>query len=287
MSKRHILAANVFFAPFSYGGATIVAEQLAQALISRGDYRITAVSICAQAELDTYTMVKSECDGIVNYVINVPQHRTYHDMYNNPHIAAMLGELMDGLCPDLVHVHCVQDMGTGILQTAHARGTPTILSVHDFWWICERQFMIRPDGRYCQQNPVNIDACRSCVADLSAARTRHDHLGMMGALADAVTYPSQFAYELYSASGFAPAHGMVLENGVRLPSSGFDALLAARREQDPTLTFGFVGGPSQIKGWPTIKSAFGMLDRSDFHVVLVDGSQDGSGTKPLARQWRL
>lgn len=292
MSKRHILLANVFFAPFSYGGATIVAEQLAQALIRRGDYHITAVSMCARAELDTYTMVKSECDGIVNYVINVPQNRTYHDMYNNPHVTAMLGELMDGLCPDLVHAHCIQDMGTGILEAAHARGIPTILSVHDFWWMCERQFMIRPDGRYCQNNPIKIEACRGCVADLAAARARHDHLNMMGALADAVTYPSQFAYDLSNASGFAPRRGVVLENGVRLPDPDFGAAQMARRNSDPTLTFGFVGGPSQIKGWPTIKSAFRLLKRDDFRVVLVDGSRDGSWWtsekfKNLPGEWRI
>ena len=29
MSERHILLVNVFFAPFTYGGATVVAEQVA------------------------------------------------------------------------------------------------------------------------------------------------------------------------------------------------------------------------------------------------------------------
>ena len=37
MNKRHILLANVFFAPFTYGGATIVADELAKALVARGD----------------------------------------------------------------------------------------------------------------------------------------------------------------------------------------------------------------------------------------------------------
>ena len=132
MSKRHILLANVFFAPFTYGGATIVAEELAKALTARGDYRVTAVSLCSRAELKTYTVMKSERDGIVNYVINVPEDRGYHEMYNNPHVTAVLGELMDGLRPDLVHAHCIQDMGTGVLEAAHARNIPIVLSIHDF-----------------------------------------------------------------------------------------------------------------------------------------------------------
>ncbi|MEO9574395.1 MAG: glycosyltransferase [Tateyamaria sp.] len=292
MNKRHILLANVFFAPFTYGGATIVAEELAKALVTRGDYRITAVSLCTRAELETYTVTKSERDGIVNYVINVPQNRSYHEMYNNPQVAALLGELMDGLHPDLVHVHCVQDIGTGILQTAHARSIPIILSVHDFWWICERQFMIRPDGTYCGQSPVRIDACRACAIDMGEARTRFEHLRMMGALANCVTYPSQFAYDLVSSSGFAPGRGVVLENGVRLPGFGFSDAQGARRARDPRLTFGFVGGPSQIKGWPTIRAAFELLRQEDFRVLLVDGSRDGTWwtsahTKGLRGDWEI
>ena len=280
MNKRHILLANVFFAPFTYGGATIVAEELAKALVARGDYRITAVSLCTRAELETYTIMKSERDGIVNYVINVPQDRSYHEMYNNPKITALLGELMDGLRPDLVHAHCVQDIGAGILEAAHARKIPIVLSVHDFWWICERQFMIRPDGTYCGQSPVRIDACRGCASDISAARTRFDYLRMVGALADCVTYPSQFAHDLVSSSGFAPGRGAVLENGVRLPDPDFAAAQDARRDRDPRLTFGFVGGPSQIKGWPTIRAAFQMLQREDYRVLMVDGSPDGTWWNP-------
>lgn len=280
MSKRHILLANVFFAPFTYGGATIVAEELAKALTARGDYRVTAVSLCSRAELKTYTVMKSERDGIVNYVINVPEDRGYHEMYNNPHVTAVLGELMDGLRPDLVHAHCIQDMGTGVLEAAHARNIPIVLSIHDFWWICERQFMIRADGSYCQQSPVRIDACRGCVADMGAARTRFDHLQMMAALADRVTFPSQFAHDLITASRLVSARGVVLENGVQLPGANFAKAQHARRTRDKTLTFGFVGGPSHIKGWPLIRSAFQRIQRDDFRVLLVDGSPDGSWWHP-------
>jgi len=280
MKKRHILLANVFFAPFTYGGATVVAEELAKALIARGDYRVTAVSMCTRAELRTYTMVKSERDGIVNYMINVPEHRSYHEMYNNPQVTALLGEVMDAQHPDLVHAHCVQDMGTGVLEAAHARNIPTVLSMHDFWWICERQFMIRPDGTYCKQSPVRIDGCRGCSGDMGATRTRFDHLRMMGALADCVTYPSQFAHDLITASGFSPSRGVVLANGVRLPGADFANRQAARRAKDPTLTFGFVGGPSHIKGWPAIRSAFQNIERDDFRVLLVDGSPDMSWWHP-------
>lgn len=276
MSLPHILLVNVFFAPFSYGGATVVAEQVAKSLIRRGKARITAVSLISRADLAPYAVIKSEKDGIANYLINVPHGRGYREIYDNPAVTAELERLIDRLVPDLMHVHCIQEIGAGILQAAKGRGLPVVLSVHDFWWICDRQFMIRVDHRYCGQNPVRIDACRGCVEDFDAAKTRFDYLSAQGALADIVTYPSRFALELSEASGFAPGRGVVWENGVRQPGDGFGAMQAARRAADPRLVFGFVGGPSQLKGWPVIRQAMADLDRDDFRVVVVEGSLDGS-----------
>ena len=276
MSGPHLLLANVFFAPFSYGGATIVAEQVAQALIEEHGYRITAVSMCCRNDLEPYTVVKSEQDGITNYLINAPAARSYAEVYDNPNVTARLAELIATLEPDLVHAHCLQDMGTGIISAAEAQGIPVILSVHDFWWICERQFMIKVDQQYCWQFPVDIERCKGCVDSFWAAKIRFAHLQQIGQKAACVTYPSEFAKELSEASGFAPSKGVVVENGVHHPRDGFFERQAARRASDGRLTFGFVGGPSQIKGWPLIKRAFAELDRSDFRVMVVEGSLDGS-----------
>ncbi len=279
MTKCHILLANVFFAPFTYGGATIVAEEVAKALLARKDtafeYQITAVSLCCHSRLANYTMVKSERDGIQNYVINVPSTRTYKELYDNPHVTRLIEELIDDLQPDVVHAHCIQDIGGGVLRAAQARGIPSILSVHDFWWLCERQFMIKPDRTYCGQNPIQIDACRGCVSDFGAAQSRFTYLQDISRIPERVTYPSKFAHDLHVSSGFATGRSVIWENGVHLPEPDFEAKQAVRRERDPRLTFGFVGGPSQIKGWPLIRAAFKSLEREDFRVLLVDASAEG------------
>ncbi|SMX32681.1 glycosyltransferase [Octadecabacter ascidiaceicola] len=278
MTSCHILLANVFFAPFTYGGATVVAEEVAKALLARKaaayEYKITAVSLCCHSGLADYTVLKSEKDGIQNFVINVPSKRSYSELYDNPRVTALIGELMDDLQPDVVHVHCVQDMGGGVLEAAKDRGIPSILSVHDFWWLCERQFMIKPSQTYCGQNPIRIDGCRGCVSNYDAAQKRFTYLQDISRIPDRVTYPSKFAHDLYVSSGFASDRGVVWGNGVRLPAPDFAAKQTSRRKRDTRLTFGFVGGPSQIKGWPLIRAAFKSIGRSDFRVLLVDGSAE-------------
>lgn len=292
MRPRHVLIANVYFAPTSYGGATIVAEEVARALMRRGDYVITVVSTCQRPELAPYTVIKSQTGGIANFLINLPLHRGYAEHYANPNVTARLAELMAILEPDLVHAHCLQDMGSGIFAAAQGAGVPVVLSVHDFWWLCERQFMVRIDQSYCGQNPVQIEACKGCAENFWAAKLRFDHLQDIGSRAVCVTYPSVFAKDLSEASGFAQGKGVVWENGVHLPGSGFAQDVRTRRAKDERVVFGYLGGPAPIKGWPVIREAFAGLGRTDFRVRLVEGSLDGSWWRDhdfstLPGDWRV
>lgn len=135
--------------------------------------------------------------------------------------------------------------------------------------------MQRIDQSYCGQNPVQINACKGCSENFWAAKVRHQHLAEVGARAAVVTYPSRFAKELCEASGFAQGKGIVWENGVHLPGPDFFETQKIRRTKDRRLTFGYLGGPSHIKGWPLIRQAFSDLGRDDFKVHLGDGSLDG------------
>jgi len=290
-TPRHILLLNVFFAPHSYGGATVVAEAVARDLVARG-IQVSAVSIMDRVDLMPYSVMTAEVGGIRNYLINLPRGRVYSERYDNPEVAALVDTLIAELEPDLVHAHCLQELGARVIEAARGRGVPVVLSVHDIWWLCEFQFMIRPNGTYCGQNPVRIENCRGCVDRMDRARIRFDRLAALADQADLITYPSQFARDLSVASGFAADKSHVWKNGVAQPGDGFFAAQAARRAADPRLVFGFLGGPSQIKGWPLLKATFEGLDRSDFAGILVDASLDGSwwtgiGISKLKGDWRV
>jgi len=273
-APKHILVMNVFFAPQSYGGATVVAEAVARALRTRHGCRVSVISSMDRPDLVPYSVMRTEVEGIQNYAIVMPRGRSYSESYSNPNVTEIVSGLLDDLEPDLVHLHCMQDLGIGPIAMAKSRGVPVVLSVHDFWWLCEYQFMLRPNGQYCGQNPIRIENCRGCVDRMGRARTRFTLLQEAVAQVDLITYPSQFARDLSVGSGFPEDRSVVWENGVRKPDAAFFAMQAARRARDPRLVFGFLGGPSQIKGWPLIKAAFESLTRGDFAGFLVDASLD-------------
>lgn len=275
--KPSVLVINVFFAPYTYGGATIVAEQVARRLKSEHDYNVTAISVTCNESLAPYSVIKTEHAGVPNYVINLPFHRNYAEAYDNPQVGEAVERLLWRIAPDVVHLHCIQDLGAGLIPMIKRHKIPMVLSTHDFWWLCERQFMIRMDGRYCGQDPIRIENCRLCATDWERARSRDNRLKEAASLVDVITYPSKFSQSLCERSGLKSRRSLVWANGVKLPSDCFFEQQAKRREDtNGRIAFGFVGGPSQIKGWPMIRRAFEMIDRDDFDGYLVDGSMDSS-----------
>lgn len=272
----HILFINVFYAPTTFGGATHVVEQVSSSLVSAHGVRVTVVSAMSRPEFAPYAALKVEARGIVNYMINMPAGRAVQEMYCNPLVAERIDAIVDDVRPDLVNVHCVQEIGANIISSMKRRGLPVILSVHDFWWLCERQFMIRADGAYCGQDPVRVEGCSACVPDMAASRIRHNFLLEQAASADLVTYPSEFARDLCERSGLAPGKGVLWRNGIVPPGPDFFERQHDRRCKDPTVTFAYVGGPTPIKGWPIIQDAFRDLGRNDLNGYLVDASLGGT-----------
>ena len=273
---EHILVINVFFSPYSYGGATIVAEEVAKELVRAGR-RVTAISGFSRGDLMPYAVVRTEKSRIENYLINLPRKRSYEEIHSNPRVTEIVARLIDQLDPDIVHAHCIQDIGTGILPMIRGKGLPLVLSIHDYWWICERQFMVMPNQRYCAQDPVRIENCRSCVDNWPRARLRFEALHRDAAAADLITYPSRFALDLSVRSGLKCARQEVWPNGVRPPKPDFFELQTKRRQMDERLVFGYAGGPTHIKGWQVIRAAFEQLKRDDFAGILVDGSMRSIG----------
>ena len=43
------------------------------------------------------------------------------------------------------------------------RGVPYVVTLHDAWWICGRQFMITGENRFCNQRKIDVNICATCV----------------------------------------------------------------------------------------------------------------------------
>jgi len=158
-NKKKYLSINVYYAPNSFGGATIVAEELNKQLSDKHDYEVSVITTFEDTNFTPYHVRKYKVQDTTVYAINLPRHIDYVGNYKNDRINKIVLELTGLIKPDLVHLHSIQLLGAGIIFSLSERIIPIYLTIHDCWWICDRQFMINREGKYCFQKKIDPNVC--------------------------------------------------------------------------------------------------------------------------------
>ena len=197
-----VLAANVYFSPQSYGGATVVAEEMARRLHARPDTEVYVFTSSQRAGDPRDTLVRYEHGTVPVIAAKLPEFDLILD-FDNPPIGELFDEVLAAVQPDVVHLHSIQGLGAVLARACAARKIPYVVTLHDAWWLCPRQFMVREDGHYCFQTTIDLKVCRSCVPGIKHLQQRMDIL--LGALrgADCLLSPSESHRKLYLANGLA------------------------------------------------------------------------------------
>jgi glycosyltransferase involved in cell wall biosynthesis len=285
MDKRgapslRVLMANVYFWPRSYGGATIVAEEMARRLAARPDTEVF-VATCVDRGLKDMALRRYEHDGAQIFAVPVVEDGDSIASFDNPAMADMFGDMLDAVQPDVVHLHSVQWLSATVARACRERGIPYVITVHDAWWLCPRQFMVTANEKYCGQTSIDLHVCQACEPGARHLQLRKDVLleALLGAAL--LLSPSEAHRALYLANDIPPSLIQVAPNGIRLPSQ--DVPRAARK----TLRFGYVGGAVAVKGFPLVRRAFEALDESDWELVLVDNTLNLGFPSVDADRWKV
>lgn len=279
MPKR-LLVVNVYFSPNSFGGATVVAEELAERLALQHGWAVGGFTSMRAPGLPDFSIRRYRARGVDVVAVNLPPGFTYLEQYLSPRVKTRFSEVLDAFAPDVVHVHCVQTLGADLLDAIIDRGIPFAVTLHDCWWLCERQFMIDSHGHYCFQEKISPERCRFCVDDYEASRIRTDYLLQQLGKADLLLYPSAFHRKLYVRNGLPAERSIVNKNGVRPAGPAY-----RRRSAGGKPVFGFIGGPGAIKGGDVLVRALQHLGRKDVHLRVVDAAQNIGTSWQSDRYW--
>ena len=279
-----VLAVNVFFWPQTFGGATIVAEELARRLNRRADTEVFVFSSQAQLTDPPHTLLRyPDPAGGDMPIIGVRLPHNGHDAvlaFDNPEMQKRFNDVLSAVQPDVVHFHCVQGISASILQACDDRGVPFVVTVHDAWWLCQRQFMVR-DGKYCGQTRIDLRVCEACIPEAIHLRQRFTILQQRLSGAARLLFPSEFHRQLHLANGAVAARALLNRNGVRVPER-------PRSPRAPgVLRFGYVGGYDRVKGIHLIQRAFETLERSDYELRLVDNTLNLGFRSMHVEGWKL
>lgn len=276
MPKR-LLVLNVHYSPQSFGGATIVAEQLNELLVQQHDWQVAVLTTHRDLSQPAYRLRRYFTRGVDVISINLPKDQAVEDEYNNPQVNRIVSNMVDRLKPDAIHAHALQHMGCGFFEHIKARAIPLLVTVHDCWWLCDRQFMVDGNGQYCFQKNISADRCRYCVDNPAEYQVKMRFLKDKLMQADLLLAPSAFQRDLYLSNGVPEQGCIVNQNGIARPGP---TIPGGSRAGDK-LNFGFVGGPGHLKGSHTIVRALNELsDHDHYRIFVVDAAQN------LSLSWR-
>ena len=109
----------------------------------------------------------------------------------------VISDILDLVDPDIAHIHCIQGLGVGALDACTQRNIKTVVTLHDAWWICPRQFMIKGDGKFCNQYKIDQKECIKCINSTSEYLYRSNTLLNSLNKADILLAPSKYFTDLY------------------------------------------------------------------------------------------
>jgi glycosyltransferase involved in cell wall biosynthesis len=302
----HVLYVVHGFPPDTWAGTEVYTLELAKAMQRRG-HRVTVLTRTpgapeteGAAGAEDFSLEETEYDGLsVWRLTHRLAHERLRDTYDQPKAVRAFREVLLRVKPDLVHFQHLIHTSVGLVAEAREHNLPTVIHCHDYWSVCARVQLIRPDGVRCQHNMGS--GCYLCVQDthlahvdrvaelderapeaLEAAacgerrarvlgrdgfddlRARQDVVLPAWSSADLRISPSRFLRErLLDSGAFDPHTFLYSDNGMR---TDHVRALDKQRDAGGRVRFGFVGSLVWYKGGQVLVEAMQLL--ADAPVVL-------------------
>jgi len=90
---------------------------------------------------------------------------------SDPRLERLFTRCLKTVRPDIVHVHAFQGFVGTVVPLARGAGCPVVVTLHDFWALCARMSLVRPDGAPCEGPNGGVNCARFC-ADRHRSRRR-------------------------------------------------------------------------------------------------------------------
>ncbi len=112
-------------------------------------------------QVETTTVEQVEITRVNN---TLRESKTFPESYENENIAACFGQMLDRFKPDIVHFQHLMYLSTTCVHEAVRRQIPVVMTLHDYWLICQRGRFLKPDLSVC---PGQTDSgCAQCFSHL-------------------------------------------------------------------------------------------------------------------------
>lgn len=268
-----ILYLTGHYPPDLTSGATLQVQRLAAAAQRAGhDVRVVAGNF--RSGLTPGSTRDDVIDGVEVHWIGTAgwTDQDRDENWWNPVAATAVARCLDSWKPDVVHAHALQTLGADSLLAAADRGVRTVVTMHDFWWVCARLFLVDRDMRPCSLVPRlgNCECSRSVGWRLDRERRLRQVLDRV----DVVLTPSQSVRDVLAANGI---RALVDPNDVDLQEMA-DSERVFGSDPSPLddVRFLYVGGANPLKGAHVVRAAAASLRAVPGWRMVAHGVDDPS-----------
>jgi glycosyltransferase involved in cell wall biosynthesis len=260
------------YLPDKIGGTERYTQSIAQALAQRGHqvgvfYRRSAAGAGVERRDDAGVMVWAAWSGMSS-----PTRRFLATFGDTP-IERDFGRVLDESRPDLVHVQHMMGLPAALLDTLRRRRIPTVITLHDYWWICANaQLVTNYDQTICAGPRRDWFNCSRCalarggadmlrlaapgLSPLLAVRERILRNGLERAAR--IIAPTEFVKAWYEAHGLRGSQIDVLPHGIE-PPAVVDVQEKSDLSKSTHVRFAYIGGLTWQKGVHVLVEAFNRL----------------------------
>jgi glycosyltransferase involved in cell wall biosynthesis len=258
---------NTLYPPYG-GGATVVCDSVCQRLavdneVSVFSGRFDFEKPVYDTESHEYGRVKVRTvniTGLFEFNIDAVIDGFAEGNCRSERIGEIFAEYLRETRPELVHFHSVQWLGANLIEKAREYGARVVLTMHDWWWVCARQFLVDSGREVC---PFDGAQSGGCCRRSGRFGERDAYLRKVLECVDLVITPSRLLRDSVKAKGLSGIDIVVLENGVEKPIR-----FKPKAPEAGRLVFGYMGGDNWLKGMQTLLEAVGMISSGGYVVKL-------------------
>jgi len=266
-SKKNVVFVNVCFPPDGLGGATAVVINQIEGILQKygSEYTVSVFTIDFQNTLNHYQLREYIYHNIHVTAVSVPPGIDLDWRYHDQHIYELFLRYVQFNNADLIHFHSIQRLTASVMDVAVKLKLPHVVTLHDSWWLCDRQFMINHKKIDCEQHQVDPLVCAKCLDDDNNSILRRLSLAEKLKKADALLTVSNYQCQLYKENGF---NSTIHKNGIILDSPP----IKTEDSNTQKLKLAYVGGICTHKGYYFLKSIYEKLALLNCELTIIDFS---------------
>lgn len=156
---------------------------------------------------------------------------------------------------DIDIVHIIHPLRMGIVaKILKEKKIPIILTLTDYWTICPRVQLLKPDYSICNGPDQENKCFQECAYSMSEIKNRLKDASVLFNLADIVTVPSQLVRHVFNSNGFDQKIIQIVNHG--LDYKYFTKMNTKFYSKDDIISFGYIGPVFKHKGLHILIDAF-------------------------------